>query len=328
MDYWSAESPGNISPDKGRNIIKKFVHYLLFLGCLHFSAVSLHSNAANGDKINVVASFSILGDLVKVLGGERVEVVTLVGPDSDGHLYQPTPSDGRKISESDIVMINGLHFEGWITRLIASAGYTGPVVTATDGVNVLDIVGEPDPHAWQSLDNARIYARNIRDALQDLDPAFGDYFTQRYNAFIGQVDALDQVAKLRFGRVPLDRRLVVTSHDAFGYFGREFAIEFIAAQGISTDTEASATDVARLIRQIKQQNIRAVFIENIADARLIEQIAGETGAVIGGSLYSDALSPATGPASTYLDMMRHNINLIANALGATEAHKDTVPVNP
>jgi zinc/manganese transport system substrate-binding protein len=281
--------------------------------------VSLHGSAANADKIRVVASFSVLGDMVEVLGGERVDVVTLVGPDSDGHLYQPTPSDGRKISQSDLVVVNGLHFEGWITRLITSAGYTGPLVTATDGVNILYLTDEPDPHAWQSLANAGMYARNITSALQVLRPDYGDYFERRYEYYSREINALQEAAKRRFDGIPSHHRVVVTSHDAFGYFGREFTIRFLSPQGVSTDVEASATNVAQLIRQMKRENVRAVFVENIADARLVEQIARETGAVIGGSLYSDALSPASGPASTYLEMMRHNIDLIADALSATDS---------
>jgi zinc/manganese transport system substrate-binding protein len=283
--------------------------------------VSLHGSSASADKIRVVASFSVLGDMVEVLGGERVDVVTLVGPDSDGHLYQPTPSDGRKISESDLVVVNGLHFEGWITRLITSAGYTGPLVTATDGINILYLADEPDPHAWQSLANAKIYARNITSALQALQPDHRDYFERRLEYYSREINTLQQAAKRRFDSIPSRYRVVVTSHDAFGYFGREFTIKFLAPQGVSTDVEASATNVAQLIRQMKRENVRAVFVENIADARLVEQIARETGAVIGGSLYSDALSTASAPASTYLDMMRHNIDLIANALSATDSNR-------
>jgi zinc/manganese transport system substrate-binding protein len=283
--------------------------------------VSLHGSSASANKIRVVASFSVLGDMVEVLGGERVDVVTLVGPDSDGHLYQPTPSDGRKISQSDLVVINGLHFEGWITRLITSAGYTGPLVTATDGVNILYLADEPDPHAWQSLANAKIYARNITSALQALQPDHRDYFERRFEHYASGINTLQQAAKTRFDSIPSRDRVVVTSHDAFGYFGREFSIRFLAPQGVSTDVEASATNVAQLIRQMKRENVRAVFVENIADARLVEQIARETRAVIGGSLYSDALSPASGPASTYLDMMRHNIDLIADALSATNSNR-------
>jgi zinc/manganese transport system substrate-binding protein len=283
--------------------------------------VSLHGSSASTNKIRVVASFSVLGDMVEVLGGERVDVVTLVGPDSDGHLYQPTPSDGRKISQSDLVVVNGLHFEGWITRLITSAGYTGPLVTATDGVNILYLADEPDPHAWQSLANAKIYARNITSALQALQPDHRDYFERRFEHYASGINTLQQAAKTRFDSIPSRDRVVVTSHDAFGYFGREFSIRFLAPQGVSTDVEASATNVAQLIRQMKRENVRAVFVENIADARLVEQIARETRAVIGGSLYSDALSPASGPASTYLDMMRHNIDLIADALSATNSNR-------
>ena len=281
-----------------------------------------HSSAASAsevptDKIRVVASFSILGDMVRVLGSDKVDIVTLVGPDSDGHLYQPTPSDGKTITKSDLVITNGLHFEGWITRLIDSANYRGPVVIATDGIPALQVNGEPDPHAWQSLENARLYANNITRALIQLQPESANDFAQRNQQFAADTLKLQQIAEQLFNATPADQRLVVTSHDAFGYFGQEYGIQFLAPLGMSTDSEASASNVAQLIRQIKSQNIRAVFVENITDPRLMEQVARETDAHIGGSLYSDALSPASGPASTYLAMMRHNITLISAALEAS-----------
>lgn len=290
--------------------------YALMILCL---LIGMSSAAyADSHKIRVVASFSILGDMVQVLGGDRVEVITLVGPDSDGHLYQPAPSDGKKIIQSDLVVINGLHFEGWIPRLVASAGYGGPVVVASEGIEILYVNDEPDPHAWQSLGNARVYADNITRALTQLHPDAATYFWRLNQAFDSDIFRLNQTADELFSRIPAERRIVVTSHDAFGYFGREYSIQFIAPMGMSTDTEASAAGVAQLIRQIRSQNIRAVFVENISNPRLLEQIASETGVAIGGNLYSDALSQADGPAATYLDMMHHNIVSILTALASQE----------
>lgn len=294
--------------------MRNYFYLFSLLACLIGHSSAAGANEAPTDKIRVVASFSILGDMVRELGGDKVAIAILVGPDSDGHLYRPTPSDGKTITQSDLVITNGLHFEGWITRLIDSANYHGPVVIATDGVHALQVNGEPDPHAWQSLENARLYANNITRALIRLQPESAEYFAQRKQQFDVDILQLQQTAQRLFSTTPADQRLVVTSHDAFGYFGREYGIQFIAPLGVNTDSEASASNVAQLIRQIKSQNIRAVFVENITDPRLMEQVARETGAHIGGSLYSDALSSVSGPASTYLKMMRHNITLISAAL--------------
>lgn len=263
---------------------------------------------------HVVASFSILGDLVRVLGGPHLEVITLVGADSDGHTYQPTPGDGRRLASANLVVTNGLHFEGWIPRLIESSGYRGPLVVATEGVDVLYLNGEPDPHAWQSLSNILIYADNITQALVQLLPVSKVDLLHRNQQFRADVTGLQNTARTLFDRIPVEQRNVVTSHDAFGYLGRDYSIQFIAPVGMSTDAQASANDIALLIRQIKRQNIHAVFVENISDPRLITQIATETGVSIGGSLYSDALSPPSGPASSFLEMMQHNIVLISSAL--------------
>lgn len=292
-------------------------YFFIILAWLIGHSLATRAGDITTDKIRVVASFSILGDMVRVLGNDKVDIVTLVGPDSDGHLYRPTPSDGKTITQSDLVITNGLHFEGWITRLIDSANYRGPVVIATDGVHAMNVNGEPDPHAWQSLENARLYANNITRALIQLQPESANDFAQRNQQFAVDTLKLQQTAKQLFNTTPADQRLVVTSHDAFGYFGREYGIQFIAPLGVNTDSEASAGNVAQLIRQIKNQNIGAVFVENITDPRLMEQVARETDAHIGGSLYSDALSSVSGPASTYLEMMRHNITLISTALGAS-----------
>lgn len=304
--------------------MRNYFYVFIILGWLISHSSAAGADDVTADKIRVVASFSILGDMVRVLGGDKVDIVTLVGPDSDGHLYRPTPSDGKTITQSDLVITNGLHFEGWITRLIDSANYRGPVVIATDGVDAMNVNGEPDPHAWQSLENARLYANNITKTLIELQPESENDFTQRNQQFVADTLELQETAKQRFSATPADQRIVVTSHDAFGYFGREYSIQFIAPLGVNTDSEASASNVAQLIRQIKSQNIRAVFVENITDPRLMEQIARETDAHIGGSLYSDALSSASGPAATYLKMMRHNITLISAALGASrdKATKD------
>lgn len=285
--------------------------------------------------INVVASFSILGDIVQQVGGDRVHLRTLVGPDGDAHVYQPTPADARSVAETQLLIVNGLGFEGWMDRLTEASGYKGPVVTATAGVEPLQIAeveaeteqeageagqadqdhSEIDPHTWQSLANARIYVRNIADGLAAVDRAGAETYRDNAARYLKEIDAVEAQIREMVASLPAERRKVVTSHDAFGYFSAAYGIEFNAPVGVYTEAEASAGDVANLIRQIEKEKITAVFVENISDRRLIDQIVRETGARIGGTLYSDALSKADGPAGTYLDMMRHNIQTLVAALG-------------
>lgn len=280
------------------------------------------------EKLPVVASFSILGDFVREIGGERVAVTTLVGPDGDAHVYSPTPADAKTVAGAKLVVVNGLKFEGWLTRLIKSSGTKATVATATTGITALKMAddhghghshGGEDPHAWQSVANARLYVGNVRDALIAADPAGKATYEANAAAYQTKLDALEAEIKAAVARIPADRRKAITSHDAFGYFVKAYGIAFIAPQGVSTEAEASAKDVARIIRQIKSEKVPAVFLENITNPRLAEQIARESGAKIGGRLYSDALSGADGPAGTYIAMMKHNISQIEKALVAGPA---------
>ncbi|PZR96156.1 MAG: ABC transporter substrate-binding protein [Stutzerimonas stutzeri] len=278
------------------------------------------------EKLPVVASFSILGDFVREIGGERVTVTTLVGPDGDAHVYSPTPADAKTVAGAKLVVVNGLKFEGWLTRLVKSSGTKATVATATTGITPLKMAddhghghGGEDPHAWQSVANARLYVGNVRDALIAADPAGKATYEANAAAYQTKLDALEAEIKAAVARIPADRRKAITSHDAFGYFAKAYGIAFIAPQGVSTEAEASAKDVARIIRQIKAQKVPAVFLENITNPRLAEQIARESGAKIGGRLYSDALSGADGPAGTYIAMMKHNISQIEKALVAGPA---------
>ena len=280
------------------------------------------------EKLPVVASFSILGDFVREIGGERVAVTTLVGPDGDAHVYSPTPADAKTVAGAKLVVVNGLKFEGWLTRLIKSSGTKATVATATTGITALKMAddhghghshGGEDPHAWQSVANARLYVGNVRDALIAADPAGKATYEANAASYQTKLDALEAEIKAAVARIPADRRKAITSHDAFGYFAKAYGIAFIAPQGVSTEAEASAKDVARIIRQIKAQKVPAVFLENITNPRLAEQIARESGAKIGGRLYSDALSGADGPAGTYIAMMKYNISQIEKALVAGPA---------
>ena len=270
--------------------------------------------------MNVVATFSILGDLVKNVGGDRVEVSTLVGPNGDVHVYLPTPGDARKLAAAKVVFVNGLGLEGWLTRLISASGTKASIVIASKGIKPRKMKDEhdsgdvSDAHAWQSVANAKIYVANIRDGLIALDPAGKASYDANATAYLGKLDELEKQVEAAIAKIPADRRKIITTHDAFGYFSDAYGMTFIAPEGVSTDAEPSAKELAKIITQIKMQKIPAVFMENITDPRLMEEIAHETGATIGGTLYSDALSPPDGPAGTYIDMMRHNVSEFSKAL--------------
>jgi zinc/manganese transport system substrate-binding protein len=280
--------------------------------------------AGGAGPVKAVATFSILGDLVRQVGGERVEVTTLVGPNGDAHVYSPTPADGRRLADARVIFTNGLNFEGWIDRLIKSSGAKAPKVEASRGVKPLEDRegghghghGSLDPHAWQSIGNAKIYAANIRDALIAADPDGKAAYEAQAAAYLARLDEVEAQAKSLAARIPPERRKIITSHDAFRYFEAAYGIDFVSPQGVSTDAEASAKDVGRIIQQIRREKIAAVFVENVSDARLMERIAKETGARIGERVYSDALSEPGGPAGTYIDMMRHNIRAFSAALSS------------
>lgn len=282
--------------------------------CAAMLIAAVMSPARADDKIDVVASFSILGDFVRNVGGERVAVTTLVGPNGDAHVYTPTPADAKKVANAKLVIVNGLGFEGWLPRLVKSSGGKAVVVTATQGIMPRELGSHEDPHAWQSVANARIYVANIRDALAKADPAGSDIYKANAEAYLAKLSALDAEVKAAVATIPAAHRKVISTHDAFGYFAAAYGIEFIAPQGVSTDSEPSAKDIAVIITQLKISKIPAVFLENIADPRLMRRIAAETGAKIGGTLYSDSLTAENGDAPTYIDMVRHNIKALTSAL--------------
>jgi len=266
------------------------------------------------DRLNVVASFSILGDFVRNVGGDRVSVTELVGPDGDAHVYAPTPADAKKIADAKLVIVNGFGLEGWLPRLVQSAGSKAVIVTATSGIAPLRLGSDADPHAWQSVANAKIYVVNIRDALVAAGPADAEVFRTNAGAYLTMLDALDREVRAAVAQIPDARRKVISTHRAFGYFAAAYGIDFVAPLGVSTESEASARDIAAIITQVKQAKIPAVFLENISDPRLIRQIAAETGAKVGGTLYSDSLTDEKGDSPTYIDMVRHNIKALTRAL--------------
>ncbi len=284
---------------------------------LVLAALLVAAPARADDKLKVVASISIIGDFVKNVGGDRVEVATLVGPNSDAHIFSPTPTDAKTLGAAKIVFVNGMGLEGWMTRLAAASGAKVAPIVVTTGVKPRqeeDGHHAVDPHAWQSIANAKIYVANIRDGLKKADPAGAAAYDANAKAYLDRLDALEHEVRDTLGKIPPGRRKIITTHDAFGYFGRAYGVQFIAPSGVSADSEPSARDIAKIIAQVKRQNIPAVFLENVSDPRLMQQIARETGAKIGGTLYSDALSEPSGPAATYVEMMRNNLGELAKAL--------------
>jgi zinc/manganese transport system substrate-binding protein len=279
--------------------------------------------AGSRDRLGVVASFSILRDWVRNVGGDHVEVSALVGPGGDAHVYAPTPSDARIVGAAKLIVVNGLGFEGWMDRLVQASAAQAPVIIASAGVvprqageldGFRNAVGGIDPHAWQSIRNARIYVANIRDGLIRVDPQGRVGYEANAVAYLRELDRVDTEIRRSIATVPPARRKVITTHEAFGYFADDYGVAFIAAQGVSTETDASARDIARIIRLIREQNIPALFFENAMDPRLLRRIAAETGARIGGTLFADALTVTAGPAATYVNMMRHNVHEIVEAL--------------
>jgi zinc/manganese transport system substrate-binding protein len=293
------------------------------LAATALAALFVAASARAQDRLNVIASFSILGDFVKNVGGDRLEVATLVGPNGNAHVYAPSPGDAKKVADAKLVFVNGLGFEGWLERLVKASGTKAPIVVATKGIKPLERAGEhghdhdhgrADPHAWQSVANAKIYVANIRDALIAADPAGKDAYLANAAAYLAKLDVLERDVREVVAKIPADRRRVITSHSAFGYFQDAYGVSFIAPQGVSTEAEVSAKDVAAIIAQIRKQKVAAVFLENVTDPRLVEQIARETGANVGGTLYSDALTDDKGDATTYIDLIRHNLRQLASAL--------------
>ncbi|RWK45347.1 MAG: metal ABC transporter substrate-binding protein [Mesorhizobium sp.] len=322
------------------------------------SAITLaHTATASAENLKVVASFSIIADFAKNVGGDRVDITTLVGPNGDAHVYEPKPADAAAVAAADVVLVNGLQFEGFLQRLVEASGTKAPVVELTKGGEVLRNAeeehhgeaaegeqkheheaaeaghdqhaeegqehaneeahhdhGEFDPHAWQSVHNAEIYVKNIADAFCAADAAGCDAYKANAEAYGEQLEALEAEIRAAVTEIPEDKRVIITSHDAFRYFEHEYGIKFLAPEGVSTESEASAADVAALIKQVKEDKAAAIFVENITNPRLMEQIASETSIKVGGELYSDALSDESGPAATYIDMMKYNANTIKGAV--------------
>lgn len=293
--------------------------FITRLAALALCAAAATSHAA--DKLPVLASFSILGDLVRVVGGERVSVATLVGPDEDAHVFEPKPQDAKNIPQTRLLVTNGLGFEPWAQKLVKSAGYKGRSVVASQGIKPRTLPAEKghshaetDPHAWQDPTHVIAYVRNIAAALEQLDPPSASSYQRNSEAYIKELQALDAWAKEQFAAIPASKRKVITSHDAFGYFGAHYQVSFLAPQGLSTEAEPSAKEVAQLIRQIQREKIKAVFVENMSNPKLLAQLSKDAGVTVGPELYVDALSAPGGPADTYLKLMRHNVTQLVSGM--------------
>jgi zinc/manganese transport system substrate-binding protein len=317
------------------------------------------------EKVKVISSFSVLGDIVQEIGGDKIALTTLVSENGDAHTFKPSPKDVRGISKADLIVTNGLGFEGWLPRLIEASHFKGQQVIASNGINLLegshdehaDEKGSDDhhgdhkdhdahhdedkghdehkdedkdhgahhdedkghhdgidPHAWHSISSIKIYARNIAKGLTDVDPQNSGYYATNLKTYLIKLKALDNDIAAMFNRVPATQRKVIVAHNAFAYFSRDYAINFYALQGTSTESEASAADITGVIDQIRDNNIKAIFIGNVTDNRLIKQISKDTQVTVAGKLYSDALSGKNEQASTYLQMMKYNATTIYNAI--------------
>jgi zinc/manganese transport system substrate-binding protein len=307
-----------------------------FLVCVFTSVILFLPTLSVAKPIKVVTSFSVLNDLVQEVGGEHIRLTNLVSANGDAHVYQPSVRDAQAVAQADLLVVNGLGFEGWLERLEQASGFSGLKIAVSDGVDLISLDDSDeqhegdehheehhedehhhdgfDPHAWHSVTNVLVYVENIRNALIEVSPENTADFNQNAHVYVQKLKQLEQNLKIKMASVPANKRNVITSHDAFGYLAREYGFHFTAPQGMSTEAEASAADVVTIITQIRQQNIQAVFVEKVSDSRLIEQIARETGVQVGGELYADALSESKQGAGTYIDMMQHNISTLVQAL--------------
>lgn len=309
----------------------------VILSCLKraalISVLLLIVPTLNAQPISVVASFSILADMVREVGGPYVEVTSLVGPNTDSHVFDPTPADAKRIASAQLVFVNGLGYEGWLDRLVKSSGYRGPIVVASKGISTsLELKDShshaqdekrahptharaiPDPHAWQNLANAERYVQTIRIALAAVLPAHSATLEQRATDYIKRIRALHQATKAQIAAVAVERRKVITSHDSFGYFAQAYGVTFYPLQGLATASEPSAAEIVRIVDQIKKHKVTAIFTENISDPRLLDRIAKDSGAKVGGLLYADALTAPGTVADTYLKMFEHNVTTIVRGM--------------
>jgi zinc/manganese transport system substrate-binding protein len=291
---------------------------IMLSGAMAAIALSVFSSLAQAKPLEAVASFTVIADMVHTVGGDRVHVTSLIGPNGDPHVYEPTPADAQALKKADVTFVSGLHLEGWLDRLIKASGYHGEPVVLSNGIKTRSMEEDgkriTDPHAWNSAANGVIYVRNIVTALKKADPDGASVYQANGDRYITELQGLDAYARAQVQAIPVAQRKVLTSHDAFGYFGDAYGVTFLSPLGFSTEAEASAADVSKLIRQIKTEHVSAYFFENSGDPRLVKQIAAASGAQPGGELYVEALSPADGPAATYAQMFKYNVDKLTAAM--------------
>ncbi|WP_034991665.1 metal ABC transporter solute-binding protein, Zn/Mn family [Beijerinckia mobilis] len=292
------------------------------VACLCLSACLLSlvpsGQGAMAKTVQAVASFTVLADVVKQIGGDHVTVESLVPTNGDPHEFEPSPDNARSLKAASLVFISGEGLEGWFARLAKASGYKGEPVIVSEGIKTLAMEegdhNVTDPHVWNSVANVIVWTDNIEKALAAADPEDAAAFHENASRYRQQLQALDADVRAKIAQVPQEQRKVLTSHEAFGYFARDYGVTFLAPTGFSTETEASAATVAKLIDQIRKEKVKVYFLENSNDPRLVRQIAKATGAVPGGMLYVESLSPPDGPAPTYLRMVRNNVDQIVGAI--------------
>lgn len=293
---------------------------------IYISALFILIGSANAQKrLKIVASASMISDIASNVIGDLHEIDMIVPIGGDPHLHEPTPSNARLVAAGDLILINGLTFEGWINELIENSGTTGDIVTVTNGVNVLTSQtyhNSADPHAWMDVSNGVIYARNIRDAIIKLDPDNAAVFNANFDSYSKKLISLDKEIEMAIQTIPEERRILITSHDAFQYYGRKYNIRLEAIMGISTEAEAQTADIIRVNRVIKENKVPAVFIESTINPKMVQQLATDNKVTVGGQLYADSLGDTDSPAATYINMLRYNTNTIVAALKSSIS-KDT-----
>lgn len=274
---------------------------------------------------NILTTTSVLRDMAQHIAPDHCRVETIVPRGMDPHIYEPTPSDIDLVLASDLIFMNGLRLEGWLDKIISNAGRHGKKVIVTEGITPitsLEYESAPDPHAWMDLSLGLTYLKNMRKALVELMPRHADEIQQKYDTYIREMRDVHEWTREQIQSIPAENRVLITSHDAFQYFGRAYGMELHAALGLSTDADVKTGDVLNITRLLESSAIPAIFIESTINPKLLEQIASDYNVVIGGELYADALSSQNGPAGTYLDLFRHNVNTITQALTRSKTEEE------
>lgn len=301
-------------------LYKKSTQIFFLLSLLFFQTIVAQENK----KPLIVGTASMFSDMAANIGGDLIETATIVPIGGDPHIYEPTPGDVRLILQANLILKNGLTFEGWIQELIANSGATAEVVTITEGIT--PIVSEKhqnatDPHAWMEPINGKIYAGNIKDALIKLLPEHTAQLQTQYDNYIRQLDELDKYIQENIAKIEPSKRILITSHDSFHYYGKRYGVRLESVLGTSTDADVRTSDLMRLNQVIRENNIPVVFIESTINPKLLNQVASDNKISIGGKLYSDSLGEPDSPANTYINMIRYNTDVIVKGLTSSVSDK-------